>query len=82
MFSSLIAWVIQRSGNAGLMGGALTGCIMGFLFYLSVDLGFLAMMNYFGNTTMVIVDVLANTVWATGIGAVAGLVFAWGKKAV
>ncbi len=82
MFASVVTWVIQRGGNASLMGGALTGCIMGFFIFLSVDLGFMAMMNYFANSTVVMVDVLANTVWATGIGAVAGLVLGRGKSAV
>lgn len=80
-FAALVSWVTLRTGNTSLVGGAITGTIIGFLFYLSVDLSFLAMMNFFANSTMVVVDVIANTVWAAGTGAVAGLVLGSGKKA-
>ncbi len=79
--SLLMALLFQRMGIKDLMGGAMTGALMGGLFYLSVDLGFLAMMNYFANLTTVVVDMLANTVWTACIGAVIGLLLGRGKAA-
>ncbi|MBK8339717.1 MAG: hypothetical protein IPK99_06850 [Flavobacteriales bacterium] len=77
--SLLLAYVFQRAGVAGLRGGAITGAAIGFLFYLSVDLGFMAMMNYFATAAVMVVDVLANTVWAACIGAAVGFMLGRGK---
>ncbi len=79
VFSLLLAYAANRMGVVDLQGGLITGAIMGFLFFLSVDLGFLAMMNYFTSTTVVLVDVLANTVWAACIGAAIGFMLGRGK---
>lgn len=79
--SLLMALLFQRMGIKDLMGGAMTGALIGGLFFLSVDLGFLAMMNYFATTTVVLVDVLANIVWTACIGAVIGLLLGRGKAA-
>ena len=81
LFGGLLAWVALRTGKANLVGGAITGATVGLLVYLSIDLSFISMMNMYANTTMLVVDVLASTVWATGVGAVAGLVLGWGAKA-
>ncbi len=81
MLSMMLAYVCSRMGVNDLKGGLVAGAIIGFLVYLSVDLGFLAMMNMFASNTMVVVDVLANTVWAALIGAVIGLVLGRGKVA-
>lgn len=80
-FSGVIAYAGHRMGVASWSDGAILGGTLGFLFYLSVDLAFMAMMNMFGSHTMVIVDVLANTVWAAGTGAVVGLMLGRGKGA-
>lgn len=81
LFGGLLAWVALRTCKAYLVGGAITGATVGLLVYLSIDLSFMSMMNMYANTTMLVVDVLASTVWATGVGAVAGLVLGWGAKA-
>lgn len=76
----LLAYIGHRMGVSSLVGGLVMGTIVGFLFYLSVDLSFLSMMNLFANRTMVVVDVLANTVWTAGVGAVVGLMLGRGKS--
>lgn len=81
LFATAIAWISQRAGVNTLMGGLITGATVGLLFFASVDLGFMAMMNYFADHTVVLVDVLANTAWAAGIGAVVGLMLGRGAKA-
>lgn len=82
LFATAIAWISQRAGVNTLMGGMITGATVGLLFYASVDLAFMVMMNYFTDHTVVLVDVLANTAWAACTGAVVGLVLGWGKKPV
>jgi hypothetical protein len=81
MFSLFLAYAANRMGVSDLMGGLVAGAIMGFLIYLSVNLSFLSMTNMFANNTAVVVDALANAVWAGGTGAVIGLVLGRGKKA-
>lgn len=81
LFASLITWIASRSGASTAMGGLVTGAVVGLLVYASMDIMFLAMMNWFQNTTVIIVDILANTVWSAGIGAVAGFMLGRGAKA-
>lgn len=80
LIALLLAYIGHRMGVSSLVGGLVMGTIVGFLFYLSVDLSFLSMMNLFANRTMVVVDVLANTVWTAGVGAVVGLMLGRGKS--
>lgn len=80
LIALLLAYIGHRMGVSSLVGGLVMGTIVGFLFYLSVDLSFLSMMNLFANRTMVLVDVLANTVWTAGVGAVVGLMLGRGKS--
>lgn len=77
----LLAFLFQRMGTTDLMGGAMMGAVIGALFYLSVDLSFMAMMNYFSTPMVVVVDVLVNAVWLAGTGAVIGLMLGRGKAA-
>lgn len=70
--ATLLTWAAERMQVRGALAGALLGATMGFLFYLSVDLSFLAMMNLFTTPVAAVVDVLSNTVWTAGIGAVVG----------
>lgn len=76
----VVAYASNRMGAKGLVSGAMAAAVIGFFFYLSVDLGFLAMMNMFANTTMLVVDVLVNTVWIAAMGAAAGAVLGMGAK--
>jgi hypothetical protein len=80
LIAVLITWVCSRTGSTSLGSGFLTGLIIGALVYASIDIMFLAMMNMFANTTIILVDILANAVWTGAIGAVAGLVLGSGKK--
>ncbi len=82
MMSSALAYALHRMGVSTLLGGVIAGAIIGFLFYLSVDLAFMSMMNMFSNSAMVLVDVFANTVWAACVGGVVGLMLGRGTKAV
>ncbi|MBK8613372.1 MAG: hypothetical protein IPN85_07735 [Flavobacteriales bacterium] len=80
VFGTLVAWAAKRMGITTLQAGLVAGAIIGCLVYLSIDLMLMVMMNWYANHTIVIVDVLANTVWAAGMGAVAGFVLGTGKK--
>jgi len=79
VLSLLLAYAAHRMGVSDLKGGLVTGAILGGLFFLSLDLSFLAMMNFFASTTMVVVDVLANTIWSACIGAAIGFMLGRGR---
>lgn len=77
--SVLLTWAFGRMDVADVQGGLLHGAIIGLLFYLAVDLSFLAMMNMFDGPLAVAVDVIANTVWTAGIGGVVGFMLGRGR---
>jgi hypothetical protein len=77
----LVAWVCWRTGDTTAIAGLRTGAILGFLVYASFGLFFYSMMNWYTGITVMVVDVLANTLWTAIIGLVAGLVLGIGKKA-
>jgi hypothetical protein len=81
VMSLLLAYVAHGMGVADLKGGLVLGATLGFLFFLSVDLSFLAMMNFYASPVGAVVDVLANTVWFAGIGAAVGLMLGRGRSA-
>lgn len=81
LFAALVAWSCSRMGATSLVSGFMTGAIIGGLVYASVDVMFMAFMNLYTGTTVVIVDVIANAAWAGCIGAVAAMVLGSGKKA-
>lgn len=74
----LLAWALGRMGVKDFKSGVVAGAIMGFLFYLSVDLGFLAMTNLFDGPGMVVVDALANAVLTGLVGGTIGLMLGRG----
>lgn len=78
----LVAWACQRMGERTFTGGALTGGVLCLLFYASVDLMFLSMMNMYSGKAIVVVDILANTFWGAMAGGVAALVLGREPKAV
>jgi hypothetical protein len=77
----LLAWLGLRMHITTATGGLVMGAIVGFLFYASVDLSFLAMMNFFTSVGAALFDVVANTVWTAVIAAVACAVLGRGAKA-
>ncbi len=76
--SLLLAWAFQRMGVRALQSGLMTGAVIGFLFYLSIDLAFLSMMNFYDGPMAAVVDVLSNTVWTACIGGAVGLMLGRG----
>jgi hypothetical protein len=79
LFASALAYIFTRAGVHTALGGLATGAIVGALIYASVDLSFASMMNLFIGSTSIVVDILANTVWAALIGAVVGFMLGQGK---
>lgn len=80
LFGLLVAWACWRMGREDALGGLRTGAVIGLLVYGSMALFFLSMWNLYANNTIVVVDILANTVWTAGMGLVAGFVLGTGKK--
>jgi hypothetical protein len=79
VLSLLLAYAAHRMGVADLKGGLVLGATLGFLFFLSMDLSFMAMMNFYASPMGAVVDVLANTGWCAGIGAAVGFMLGRGK---
>ncbi|MBK8499460.1 MAG: hypothetical protein IPL52_11755 [Flavobacteriales bacterium] len=76
----VVAYACDRMGAKTLASAAVASAIIGFFFYLSIDLSFMSMMNMFSNTTVMVVDVIAYTVWIAVMGAAAGAVLGMGAK--
>lgn len=74
-----LAWVLDRMGATTVMGGAMAGAVIGFLFYLSIDLSFLAMTNLLDGPMVALVDTLSYTVWLACVGGVMGYMLGRGK---
>jgi hypothetical protein len=69
----LLAFIFQRwAGIKTIVKGLLGGMLVTFLIMLSMDLYFIASMNLF-NPTLIIVDIIVNTV----IGGIIGGIIAW-----
>lgn len=77
--SLAFAWIFDRMGVVTAMGGAMAGAVIGFLFYLSVDLSFLAMTNLLDGPVAAMVDTLSYTVWSACVGGVVGYMLGRGK---
>lgn len=77
-FALLLTLILKWSGARGIVDGLKTGAIFGFLYSLSLDLGFYSMTTMFNNFTAIIVDVIVNTLVMAVIGLV--IVLLWGKE--
>jgi len=72
LWTFLIAWVYSRSsGEKSILGGTVTGAMLGLLVAAFFDLNFLGNWNLY-SPTLLIVDVFVNTFYSACIGAVAG----------
>jgi len=69
MYAMIFSW----SNITGMSAGAKTGAILGFMIALSYDLMFYSMSTMYTNMSVIVVDVLANTV----MSAIGGAVIAW-----
>lgn len=74
----LLTLFLKWSGTKGIVDGLKTGALFGFLFSLSLDLGYYSMTTMFNNFTAIIVDVVVNTVVMAILGLV--IVLTWGKE--
>ncbi|MEO8068756.1 MAG: DUF1761 family protein [Flavobacteriales bacterium] len=77
----LVAWLLSRMGITTAMGGLFPGAVIGCLMTVMYDMFFYSMMNMYSSKMVVIVDVLASTVFYAVLGAVAGWVLGMGRKA-
>ncbi len=79
-FGFILAFVFSWSDVKGLLSGAITGGILGFLIAVSMDLSMYSMNTMFMGFAPVIVDVIATTVLAAISGIVVSWVMNMGKK--
>lgn len=73
-FALLLAWIFDKWANCrNFASGFTTALLLAGLVTISIDLGYYAFMNLF-NTTMVVVDIVVNTLIWSLAGGVIGLV--------
>lgn len=78
----LLAYIIGNfNGAVNMMRGATIGAIVGFFWCLSIDMMYLAMYNMFANNSVIIVDLIVNTIFSAVLGAVIGWWLGRGAKA-
>ena len=78
--SWLFAWLFSRMNIKTLAGGFQTGAIINFIWALSIDMMFYSMMNWYANSTIIVVDVIVNAIFGGIIGAIIALVLGKGEK--
>lgn len=72
LWAFTIAWVYSNfSGRKSVQGGAITGAILGLLMGAMMDISYLGNWNLF-TPTYLAVDVIANTFYSAGVGALVG----------
>ena len=75
----LFSFLFEKMNINSIAGGFKYGAIIYFLFSLSMALYFYAAMNYYSGTTIMVVDVLASTVYGGLTGAVIGAILGRGQ---
>lgn len=78
--SFLFAWAFTKMNIRSFAGGAQAGAIINLLFGISMDMMFYSMMNWYANTTVIVVDVLIGTAFGAIIGGIIGMMLGRGEK--
>jgi hypothetical protein len=79
-YASLLVYIFHAfAGITTFMKGFTAGIIIFFLIMAGVDFGMYAFMSMY-SFTMLIVDIIANTILGGIVGGVAGLILGLGKK--
>jgi len=69
----LLATIFSWSDTTGFMAGAKTAGIIGLLLSVSMDFGYYSMTTMYVNPSVIIVDIIAYTIYL----AIAGAIVAW-----
>lgn len=77
-WGALLAWVLWKMGVSSAAGGWLPGMVLFGLIAIGFDLFMLAMLKWFTDKTVVVVDILAQGIIGAILGAVAGAVLGMG----
>jgi hypothetical protein len=80
LYGVLLAWICLRTAATSVEGGLRTGALVGLLLYASMALFYMSMMNWYANIPVMLVEILANTIWSACMGAVAGAVLVAGSR--
>jgi hypothetical protein len=76
----LLTFIFSWSGISGIASGARIGAITGLLLALSIDLSFYSMTTLYTGLSVIVVDVVANTVMFSVVGMVIAWVTGLGRK--
>ena len=78
--SGLFAWLFNRMNITTLAGGFQTGAIINLVWALSIDMMFYSMMNWYANTTIIVVDVIVNAIFGGIIGSIIAVMLGRGTR--
>ena len=76
----LLATIFSWSDTTGFMAGAKTAGIIGLLLSVSMDFGYYSMTTMYVNPSVIIVDIIAYTIYLAITGALIGWVMELVKK--
>ena len=79
--SFMFAWLFSRMNIKTLAAGAQAGAIINIFIAISIDMMFYSMMNWYANTTIIVVDIIVNAVFGAMIGSIIALMLGRGEKA-
>ena len=77
----MLAWVLNRMNARSFGSGATAGAIIYTLYSISMAMMFYSMMNWYSNSTVMIVEILVNTFFGVVIGGIIGMMLGRGKAA-
>lgn len=80
VFSLLLAWILQKTGEIGFMRGFKTGLLVSFLVMLSFDLGMYAFWNAY-DMQFLLMDIVLGTLFWGLMAGVAGWMLGRGNPA-
>jgi len=78
--SWLFAWLFSRMNVRTFAGGFQTGAIINFVWALAIDMMFYSMMNWFANSTIIVVDVIVNAIFGGIIGGIIAMMLGRTEK--
>jgi hypothetical protein len=78
--STMTAWVFSKMNLRSFGGGFQAGLIIYALIAISFDFMFYSMMNWYANSTVIVVDILVNAVFGGIIGGIIAMMLGRGSS--
>jgi hypothetical protein len=78
--TALLVWLFGKMGVNNMMSGFTNGAIIYFFISLSYAFMFYSMMNWYANTTVMVVDIIVNALFGGIIGGIVGMLMGKGAE--